>query len=143
MFCDCDVVDSTKLSGQLDPEEYRDVLRAYQAACVEAIQRFDGYIAQHLGDGLLVYFGFPTAMQRPSSSASTCTNASRLRTDPSPHHSHCVLRSTNTHGNGPSSRPPIIGSSTSSFLLLSNKRAPAVAALPSSRTPPRRNPSHR
>jgi class 3 adenylate cyclase len=61
MFCDCDVVDSTKLSGQLDPEEYREVLRAYQSACVEAIQRFDGYIAQHLGDGLLVYFGFPTA----------------------------------------------------------------------------------
>jgi class 3 adenylate cyclase/tetratricopeptide (TPR) repeat protein len=57
----CDVVDSTTLSGQLDPEEYRDVLRAYQAACVEAIQRYDGYIAQHLGDGLLVYFGFPTA----------------------------------------------------------------------------------
>jgi class 3 adenylate cyclase len=57
----CDVVDSTTLSGQLDPEEYRDVLRAYQAACVEVIQRFDGYIAQHLGDGLLVYFGFPTA----------------------------------------------------------------------------------
>src|SRR5712692_3263825 len=57
----CDVVDSTKLSGQLDPEEYRDVLRAYQSACAEAIQRFDGYIAQHLGDGLLVYFGFPTA----------------------------------------------------------------------------------
>jgi hypothetical protein len=52
----CDVVDSTKLSGQLDPEEYREVLRAYQSACVEAIQRFDGYIAQHLGDGLLVYF---------------------------------------------------------------------------------------
>ena len=57
----CDVVNSTKLSGQLDPEEYREVLRAYQSACVEAIQRFDGYIAQHLGDGLLVYFGFPTA----------------------------------------------------------------------------------
>jgi class 3 adenylate cyclase len=57
----CDVVESTTLSGQLDPEEYRDVLRAYQAACVEVIQRFDGYIAQHLGDGLLVYFGFPTA----------------------------------------------------------------------------------
>jgi class 3 adenylate cyclase len=57
----CDVVDSTKLSGQLDLEEYREVLRAYQSACVEAIQRFDGYIAQYLGDGLLVYFGFPTA----------------------------------------------------------------------------------
>src|SRR5262245_12473766 len=57
----CDVVDSTKLSAQLDPEEYRDVLRAYHEACVEVIQRFDGYIAQHLGDGLLVYFGFPSA----------------------------------------------------------------------------------
>lgn len=57
----CDVVDSTRLSAQLDPEEYRDVLRAYQSACVEAIQRFDGYVAQHLGDGLLVYFGFPSA----------------------------------------------------------------------------------
>src|SRR5262245_37718747 len=45
----CDVVDSTTLSAQLDPEEYRDVLRAYQTVCVEAIQRFDGYTAQHLG----------------------------------------------------------------------------------------------
>ena len=53
--------DSTQLSGQLDPEAYRDVLRAYQQTCAEVIQRFDGYIAQHLGDALLVYFGFPTA----------------------------------------------------------------------------------
>lgn len=56
-----DVVDSTKLSGQLDPEEYRDVLRAYQHTCAAVVQRFNGYIAQHLGDALLVYFGFPTA----------------------------------------------------------------------------------
>jgi class 3 adenylate cyclase len=56
-----DVVDSTKLSGQLDPEEYRDVLRAYQHTCTAVIQRFDGYIAQHLGDALLVYFGFSAA----------------------------------------------------------------------------------
>jgi class 3 adenylate cyclase len=56
-----DLVDSTKLSGQLDPEDYREVLRAYQSTCSEVIQRFDGYIAQHLGDALLVYFGFPTA----------------------------------------------------------------------------------
>ena len=60
----CDVVDSTKLSGQLDPEEYREVLRAYQTACVKAIQRFDGYIAQHLGDGLLVYFSLPMVHRR-------------------------------------------------------------------------------
>ena len=57
----CDLVDSTKLSGQLDPEEYRDVVRAYHTACMEVIQRYDGHIAQLLGDGLLVYFGYPQA----------------------------------------------------------------------------------
>jgi len=57
----CDLVDSTKLSSQLDPEDYRDVVRAYQAACTEVIQRYEGYTAQLLGDGLLVYFGYPQA----------------------------------------------------------------------------------
>src|SRR5215831_14873393 len=57
----CDLVDSTQLSSQLDPEEYRDVVRAYQAACTEVIRRYDGHIAQLLGDGLLVYFGYPQA----------------------------------------------------------------------------------
>jgi class 3 adenylate cyclase/predicted ATPase len=57
----CDLVDSTKLSSQLDPEEYREVVRAYQSACTEVIQRYDGHIAQLLGDGLLVYFGYPVA----------------------------------------------------------------------------------
>jgi class 3 adenylate cyclase/tetratricopeptide (TPR) repeat protein len=57
----CDLVDSTKLSSQLDPEEYRDVVRAYQATCTEVIRRYDGHIAQLLGDGLLVYFGYPQA----------------------------------------------------------------------------------
>ncbi len=57
----CDLVDSTKLSGQLDPEDLRDVIRAYQAVCTAVIQRFDGHVAQLLGDGLLVYFGYPQA----------------------------------------------------------------------------------
>src|SRR5262249_53508136 len=57
----CDLVDSTKLSSQLDPEVYREVVRAYQATCTEVIQRYDGHIAQLLGDGLLVYFGYPQA----------------------------------------------------------------------------------
>src|SRR5262249_27584096 len=48
-------------STQLDPEDLREVVRAYQTACAEVIQRFDGYIAQYLGDGLLVYFGYPQA----------------------------------------------------------------------------------
>lgn len=57
----CDLADSTALSERLDPEELRDVVRAYQAACAEPIERFEGHIAQYLGDGLLVYFGYPEA----------------------------------------------------------------------------------
>src|SRR4029434_10457661 len=57
----CDLVGSTALSAQLDPEDLREVVRAYQTTCAEVIQRFDGYIAQYLGDGLLVYFGYPQA----------------------------------------------------------------------------------
>jgi class 3 adenylate cyclase len=57
----CDLVDSTKLSSQLDPEDYRDMVRAYQRVCTEVIQHYDGHIAQLLGDGLLVYFGYPQA----------------------------------------------------------------------------------
>src|SRR5215510_5304745 len=57
----CDLVDSTALSTQLDPEELREVVRAYQRVCAEVIQRFEGYVAQYLGDGVLVYFGYPMA----------------------------------------------------------------------------------
>jgi class 3 adenylate cyclase/predicted ATPase len=57
----CDLVGSTQLSGQLDPEDLRAVVRAYQEAAAAVIARYEGYIAQYLGDGLLVYFGFPTA----------------------------------------------------------------------------------
>ena len=59
----CDLVGSTALSTQLDPEDLREVVRAYQTTCAEVIQRFDGYIAQYLGDGLLVYFGYPQAYE--------------------------------------------------------------------------------
>jgi class 3 adenylate cyclase len=57
----CDLVDSTPLASQLDPEDLREVVRAYQETCAKVIARFDGYIAQYLGDGLLVYFGYPLA----------------------------------------------------------------------------------
>src|SRR6266581_6301206 len=57
----CDLVDSTALAGQLDPEDLREVIRAYQAVCATVIERVEGYIAQYLGDGLLVYFGYPQA----------------------------------------------------------------------------------
>jgi class 3 adenylate cyclase len=57
----CDLVDATALASRLDPEDLREVVRAYQATCAHVIQRFEGYIAQYLGDGLLVYFGYPHA----------------------------------------------------------------------------------
>jgi class 3 adenylate cyclase/tetratricopeptide (TPR) repeat protein len=57
----CDLVDSTRLASQLDPEDYREVVRTYQTVCAEVIQRYSGHIAQYLGDGLLVYFGYPQA----------------------------------------------------------------------------------
>ena len=57
----CDLVDSTRLAQQLDAEDYRAVVRAYQEATVAALHPYDGYVAQYLGDGVLVYFGWPTA----------------------------------------------------------------------------------
>ncbi len=57
----CDLVGFTALSKQLDPEELREALRTYQEVCAKVIGRFEGHIAQYLGDGLLVYFGYPQA----------------------------------------------------------------------------------
>ena len=57
----CDLADSTRLAQQLDPEDLRQVIRTYQATCAAVIQRYAGHIAQYLGDGLLVYFGYPQA----------------------------------------------------------------------------------
>lgn len=57
----CDLVGSTHLSEQLDPEDLRDVVQKYQETCATVINRYDGHIAQYLGDGILVYFGYPSA----------------------------------------------------------------------------------
>ena len=57
----CDLVGSTALSAQLDPEELREVVRGYQQTSAAVIERFGGHIAQYMGDGLLVYFGYPIA----------------------------------------------------------------------------------
>src|SRR5262249_12779965 len=65
----CDLVGSTALSGQLDPEEWREGVQAYQRVCAAVIQRFEGYIAQYLGDGLLVYFGYPVAHEEDAQRA--------------------------------------------------------------------------
>jgi len=57
----CDLVDSVGLSIRLDPEDLRDLIAAYQRTCAQAVRRYDGYVARYVGDGILVYFGFPAA----------------------------------------------------------------------------------
>ena len=57
----CDLVGSTPLAEQLDPEELREILRLYQETCSKVVHRFEGHIARYFGDGLLVYFGYPQA----------------------------------------------------------------------------------
>jgi class 3 adenylate cyclase/predicted ATPase len=57
----CDLADSTKLSQQLDPEDLREVVRAYHETAAAVIHQYEGHIAQYLGDGLLTYFGWPKA----------------------------------------------------------------------------------
>jgi class 3 adenylate cyclase/tetratricopeptide (TPR) repeat protein len=59
----CDLVGSTALAGQLDAEEWRDVVAQYHKAAAAAVARFGGHVAQYLGDGLLVYFGWPDARE--------------------------------------------------------------------------------
>src|SRR5262245_15170151 len=60
----CDLVDSTLLSSQFDPEDWREVVRAYQEAAAAVIQRFDGYVAQYLGDGLELLKTLPDTLDR-------------------------------------------------------------------------------
>jgi hypothetical protein len=65
----CDLVGSTELATKLDPEQLRDLMQAYQRACGEVISRYEGHVAQYLGDGLMVYFGWPTAHEDDASRA--------------------------------------------------------------------------
>ena len=57
----CDLVGSTALSEKLDPEELRSLLHAYRTVCGDVIARYDGFVARYVGDGILTYFGWPTA----------------------------------------------------------------------------------
>ncbi len=57
----CDLVGSTVLSTHLDPEDYHTVVQQYHKTCEAVIQRYEGFVPQHLGDGVLVYFGYPAA----------------------------------------------------------------------------------
>ena len=56
-----DLVGSTALSARMDPEDLREVIAAYQQCVAEIVRRFDGFVAKYMGDGVLVYFGYPQA----------------------------------------------------------------------------------
>ena len=57
----CDIVDSTSLTKDLDPEDLGDLYRKYRSCCAAIIDRYEGHVAHYLGDGLVVYFGWPIA----------------------------------------------------------------------------------
>jgi class 3 adenylate cyclase/predicted ATPase len=57
----CDLVDSTALSRLVDPEDLQDIIRRFLDTCTQAVGRFNGYVAKYMGDGMLVYFGYPQA----------------------------------------------------------------------------------
>jgi class 3 adenylate cyclase len=57
----CDLVGSTALSTGMDPEDLRDVIASFQSRCSAAIRHYDGFVAKYMGDGILVYFGYPRA----------------------------------------------------------------------------------
>src|SRR5713226_3201300 len=57
----CDLVNSTNIAAQLDPEEWREIVADYQRAAAQAIERFGGHVAQYQGDGVMAYFGYPSA----------------------------------------------------------------------------------
>ena len=65
----CDLVDSTALSRRLDPEDLQDVIRRFLDACSNVIGQFNGYIAKYMGDGMLVYFGYPQAHEHDAERA--------------------------------------------------------------------------
>ncbi len=69
----CDLVGSTQLSGELDPEDFRRLLHVYQDTCGYAVDQYEGHIAQYLGDGVLIYFGYPQAHEDDSQRAVRCS----------------------------------------------------------------------
>lgn len=60
----CDLADSTALSTKLDPEDLQDVIRAYRERCTDVIREYEGFVAKYMGDGILVYFGYPKSLER-------------------------------------------------------------------------------
>ena len=65
----CDLVGSTALSTQLDPEDLRKIIGAYHRTCAAVVERHGGFVAKYMGDGVLVYFGYPRAHEHDAEHA--------------------------------------------------------------------------
>jgi Adenylate and Guanylate cyclase catalytic domain/Double zinc ribbon len=65
----CDLVGSTPLSARYDPEDLREVIGAYHRCVADTIARFAGFVAKYMGDGVLVYFGYPRAHENDAERA--------------------------------------------------------------------------
>ena len=90
-----DLVGSTALSARMDPEDLREVISAYQKCVAETVQRFGGFVAKYMGDGVLVYFGYPQAHEDDAEravragleliAAVSCAQAARSPANPCRH----------------------------------------------------------
>src|SRR5207253_1402975 len=65
----CDLVGSTELANRQDPEDLRELVSVYQGVCRSAIERYEGFVARYLGDGILAYFGYPQAHEEDAERA--------------------------------------------------------------------------
>ena len=97
-----DLVGSTALSARMDPEDLREVISAYQKCVAETVQRFGGFVAKYMGDGVLVYFGYPQAHEDDAERAvraglELVAAVSALKT-------HAPLADARRHRNGPRGR---------------------------------------
>jgi class 3 adenylate cyclase len=71
----CDLVGSTALSVRRDPEDLRDLIAAYHDAVAEVVRRFDGFVARQMGDGIMIYFGYPGAHEDDAERPPLCALA--------------------------------------------------------------------
>jgi class 3 adenylate cyclase len=70
-----DLVGSTALSARLDPEDLRGIIGAYHRCVAEIVEGFGGFVARYMGDGILVYFGYPQAHEDDAERATGCKSA--------------------------------------------------------------------
>jgi class 3 adenylate cyclase len=97
-----DLVGSTEIAARLDPEEWREIVADYHRAAAQAIERFGGHVAKYLGDGVMAFFGYPQAHDKPAPARQYWEHRQRRRhlclrpRQPPPHPHRCrpVLRAS-------------------------------------------------